>query len=121
MQRIQLADSSSYQALDSGWKQHLTWLHNDYFYHRHNRLWSENALRTLPVLMGATNMLVCGEDLGMIPSCVPPVLQQLGLIVMLLSEVSLAAWLLPHDLRCLQQVPFMRNVPFCQLSNLQLF
>ncbi|KAK9847329.1 hypothetical protein WJX84_006047 [Apatococcus fuscideae] len=78
--RIQLMDSSSYQALDGGWKQHLTWLHNDYFYHRHNKLWSENAFRTLPVLMGATNMLVCGEDLGMIPSCVPPVLQQLGLI-----------------------------------------
>lgn len=80
VQRIQLMDSSSYQALDGGWKQHLTWLHNDYFYHRHNKLWSENALRTLPVLMSATNMLVCGEDLGMIPSCVPPVLQQLGLI-----------------------------------------
>ncbi|KAK9857162.1 hypothetical protein WJX84_012023 [Apatococcus fuscideae] len=78
--RIQLMDTSSYQAVDGGWKQHLSWLHNDYFYHRHNKLWSEHALRTLPVLMGATNMLVCGEDLGMIPTCVPPVLQQLGLI-----------------------------------------
>ena len=32
------------------------------------------------VLMRATDMLVCGEDLGMIPACVPPVMQQLGLV-----------------------------------------
>ena len=32
------------------------------------------------VLMRATDMLVCGEDLGMIPACVPPVMEQLGLV-----------------------------------------
>lgn len=30
--------------------------------------------------MGATDMLVCGEDLGMIPACVHPVMAELGLI-----------------------------------------
>jgi len=30
--------------------------------------------------MRATDMLVCGEDLGMIPACVPPVMDQLGLV-----------------------------------------
>ena len=30
--------------------------------------------------MRATDMLVCGEDLGMIPACVPPVMEQLGLV-----------------------------------------
>ena len=30
--------------------------------------------------MGATDMLVCGEDLGMIPTCVHPVMAELGLV-----------------------------------------
>jgi hypothetical protein len=43
-------------------------------------LWRKQSHRTLPPLMGATDMLVCGEDLGMIPACVHPVMQELGLI-----------------------------------------
>ena len=43
-------------------------------------LWRGNALRTLPTLQKASGMLVCGEDLGMIPACVPPILEQQGLI-----------------------------------------
>ena len=43
-------------------------------------MWRANALRTLPVLMGATDMMVCGEDLGMIPACVHPVMERLGLL-----------------------------------------
>ena len=43
-------------------------------------LWKANALRTLPVLMGASDMMVCGEDLGMIPACVHPVMERLGLL-----------------------------------------
>lgn len=43
-------------------------------------LWRANALRTLPVLMGASEMMVCGEDLGMIPACVHPVMERLGLL-----------------------------------------
>jgi len=31
-------------------------------------------------LKAATNMLVCGEDLGMVPHCVPDVMQQLGIL-----------------------------------------
>lgn len=43
-------------------------------------LWRKQSHRTLPALMGATDMLVCGEDLGMIPACVHPVMAELGLI-----------------------------------------
>ena len=51
-------------------------LHEEFFYHRHNDFWRENALRRLPALMQATRMLTCGEDLGMIPACVPEVMAQ---------------------------------------------
>lgn len=50
-------------------------LYNDFFYHRHEEFWRRNAEKKLPALLGATGMLACGEDLGMIPSCVPEVME----------------------------------------------
>lgn len=73
-------DTSSFAELEAGWQGHLRWLHDDYFYRRHEQLWSEQALESLPALMKATDMLVCGEDLGMVPDCVHPVLRRLGLL-----------------------------------------
>ena len=51
-------------------------LHEVFFYRRHNEFWRENAMRRLPALMQASRMLTCGEDLGMIPACVPEVMAQ---------------------------------------------
>lgn len=50
-------------------------LYNDFFYHRHNDFWYGKAMCKLPPLINATDMLVCGEDLGMIPDCVASVMQ----------------------------------------------
>ncbi len=50
-------------------------LYNDFFYHRHDEFWRRNAERKLPELLGATGMLACGEDLGMVPDCVPGVME----------------------------------------------
>ncbi len=55
-------------------------LHDDFFFRRHTRFWEDEAMKKLPVLMDATGMLICGEDLGMIPEAVPAVLQRLGLL-----------------------------------------
>ena len=48
-------------------------LYYDYFFHRQEELWRENALKTLPVLLNSSEMLACGEDLGLVPACVQPV------------------------------------------------
>jgi 4-alpha-glucanotransferase len=47
--------------------------YDDYFFHRQEQLWRENALKTLPALLNSSDMLCCGEDLGMVPACVQPV------------------------------------------------
>lgn len=73
-------ETSSFKELEPAWQGHLRWLHDDYFYRRHSELWSRRALESLPPLMRATDMLVCGEDLGMVPDCVHPVLRRLGLL-----------------------------------------
>ena len=78
--RIEMEKTTSFAELEE-WARHaLSWLHDDYFHHRQDNLWRENARRTLPALTGCTGQLVCGEDLGMVPSCVPPVLEELGIL-----------------------------------------
>ena len=55
-------------------------LYEDFFFRRHNDFWAAQAMQKLPALLGASNMLVCGEDLGMVPECVGPVMRQLGIL-----------------------------------------
>ena len=55
-------------------------LYNHYYYQRHNQFWYGEAMKKLPVLTRATPMLVCGEDLGMVPDCVPWVMDQLQIL-----------------------------------------
>jgi 4-alpha-glucanotransferase len=78
--RFQLSATSSFQAFDSSKHSLLCDLHDGYFYRNHDTLWADCARRTLPVLMRSTNMLMCGEDLGFVPACVPPVMHELGVI-----------------------------------------
>ncbi|GAQ80801.1 4-alpha-glucanotransferase [Klebsormidium nitens] len=78
--RFNLQSTSNYGDLDEHSKAVLQALYTDYYFGRQEQLWRENALKTLPVLMNASDMLACGEDLGLIPACVPPVLSELGLL-----------------------------------------
>lgn len=78
--RFNLDDTSSFRDLDDHSKNVLKRLYYDYYFHRQEKLWQQNALKTLPVLLNSSNMLACGEDLGLIPACVHPVMQELGLI-----------------------------------------
>ncbi|XP_039010895.1 4-alpha-glucanotransferase DPE2-like [Hibiscus syriacus] len=78
--RFNLEDTSSFVDLDDHSKNVLKRLYYDYYFQRQEKLWRQNALKTLPVLLNSSNMLACGEDLGLIPACVHPVMQELGLI-----------------------------------------
>ncbi|BBH06999.1 disproportionating enzyme 2, partial [Prunus dulcis] len=78
--RFNLEDTPSFKDLDDHSKNVLKRLYYDYYFHRQENLWRQNALKTLPALLNSSDMLACGEDLGLIPSCVHPVMQELGLI-----------------------------------------
>ena len=60
--------------LDPQQKARFDALYTDFFFHRHNAFWARNAMRKLPQLLSCTGMLACGEDLGMVPDCVPSVM-----------------------------------------------
>jgi len=78
--RIAIDKTSSFYQLDDYTKSVLWPLYIDYFYHRQNDFWKKEAMKKLPSLKRNTNMLVCGEDLGMVPPCVPEVMTQLGIL-----------------------------------------
>ena len=78
--RINMMHTVSFTCLEDRIKERLIHLYNDYFYHRQDGLWRSSAMKKLPVLKAASPMLICGEDLGMIPDCVPPVMEELCIL-----------------------------------------
>lgn len=78
--RISIDKTSSFFLLDNYTKSVLWPLYIDYFYYRQNDFWKKEAMKKLPSLKRNTNMLVCGEDLGMVPPCVPEVMRELGIL-----------------------------------------
>lgn len=71
-----------FRALSPEEQESFRHLHHHYFHERHNQYWEEHAMRVLPVLVQATHMLVCAEDLGMVPQCVAPVLERLRILTL---------------------------------------
>jgi len=78
--RISMSSTSSFRYLDEDSKRKLDDLYVNYFYRRQDDFWRKEAMAKLPYLKRSTNMLVCGEDLGMVPGCVPDVMNQLGML-----------------------------------------
>lgn len=78
--RFAMENTLSFKYLEWNTQQKLKDLYVDYFYRRQDGFWKKEAMKKLPYLKRATNMLVCGEDLGMVPDCVPDVMRQLGIL-----------------------------------------
>ena len=99
--RISAQYTYSYNHLSDYDKGVFNHLYDDFFYKRHNYFWYEQAMRKLPELIAATSMLVCGEDLGMVPDCVNWAMEELRILTL---EI--------------QRMPKERNVLFADLNNL---
>ncbi|MBL0883412.1 MAG: 4-alpha-glucanotransferase, partial [Chitinophagaceae bacterium] len=78
--RFNMESTSSFRYLDQHTQQQLKDLYVDYFFRRQDDFWMKEAMKKLPALKRVTNMLVCGEDLGFVPACVPDGMRQLGLL-----------------------------------------
>ena len=78
--RIAAQHTDAYARLNDWQKSVYNDLYNDFFYNRNNAFWKEQAMKKLPALLGSTGMLACGEDLGMIPACVPETMSSLGIL-----------------------------------------
>lgn len=76
-----------YESLYDNDKAAFNRLFNDYFYRRNNQFWYQEAMKKLPKLVQATRMLVCAEDLGMVPDCVPWVMDELKILSLELQSM----------------------------------
>lgn len=91
--RISAQSTTVYRSLGDYQRWCYDRLYNDFFYRRHNDFWQNNAMQKLPPLIDATDMLTCAEDLGMIPHCVPAVMDSLRIL-------SLELQRMPKDPQC---------------------
>jgi len=89
--RFGIEKTSSFQHLPEGVKAALKALYVDYFYRRQDDFWQREAMEKLPALKAATQMLICGEDLGMVPGCVPDVMKELGILSLEIQRMPKAA------------------------------
>ena len=78
--RFGIANTTSFQHLEYNTRERLHELYINYFYRRQDWFWKKEALKKLPQLKRSTNMLVCGEDLGMVPACVPELMNDLSIL-----------------------------------------
>lgn len=76
-----------YESLYDNDKAAFNRLYNDYFYRRNNQFWYQEAMKKLPKLVQATRMLVRAEDLGMVPDCVPWVMDELKILSLELQSM----------------------------------
>ena len=78
--RISAQFTYQYRCLNDYEKNRFDALYNDFFYRRNNDFWQDKAMWKLPPLIDSTSMLTCAEDLGMIPACVPYVMNTLRIL-----------------------------------------
>lgn len=88
--RIVAQKTEAFQRLSIDQQQAFNNLYNNYFYHRNNQFWYEQAMQKLPRLVAATRMLCCAEDLGMVPDCVGWVMNELGILSLELESMPKA-------------------------------
>ncbi|MDL2245705.1 4-alpha-glucanotransferase [Parabacteroides sp. OttesenSCG-928-J18] len=101
--RISASSSFAYQELSGSDRYAFYQLYWDFFYHRHNGFWKVHAMNRLAPLVSSTDMLVCGEDLGMIPQSVPEVMNRLQIFSLEIERMPKT----PHrEFADLQSLPY---------------
>ena len=78
--RFNMQSTFSFRYLDAHTQGQLKEVYVDYFFRRQDEFWRKEAMQKLPALKRASDMLICGEDLGMVPACVPEVMKQMGIL-----------------------------------------
>ena len=85
--RIGIVNEPVFEVLSDEEKDAFLRLYNNYFYQRHSFFWGQQALKRLPAILAESRMLVCGEDLGMLPECVENVLDQLRILTLEIQQM----------------------------------
>lgn len=102
--RISASASYLYRELENSDQYAFDCLYWNYFYQRHNEFWKKEALKHLTPLVNSTDMLVCGEDLGMIPHSVPEVMHKLQILSLEIERTPKSP---DREFTDLQHIPYL--------------
>jgi len=102
--RISGSKSFVYTELSPESQKAFSRLSDHFFYERHNTFWKNEALKHLIPLTETTDMLICGEDLGMIPATVHEVMSQLHILTLELERTPKIAG---EYFTCLSRLPYL--------------
>ncbi len=93
--RISWEATEPYQRLTPDQQVRFDALAIDFFHHRHTVQWEQQGRTTLPAVVAATDLLACGEDLGMVPDLVPRLMNEMGLLSLEIERMPkrLGAWI----------------------------
>lgn len=91
--RVAVQSDFIYESLWDCDKEVFNRLYDDYYYRRNNQFWYGEAMKKLVKLTQATRMLVCAEDLGMVPSCVAWVMDKLRILTLEIQTMPKNMWL----------------------------
>lgn len=78
--RFGMQSKSTFRDLDDFTKRKIEEIYVDYFYRRQDGFWKYSAMCKLPIIKRSTNMMICGEDLGMVADCVTSVMNELAIL-----------------------------------------
>ncbi len=90
--RIMLTETARFSMLSESDQNALRGIHDYFFYERHNDFWRSNAIEHLEALLSHCKMLVCGEDLGMIPASVPEVMRRMQILALEIQRMPKLNW-----------------------------
>lgn len=90
--RILLEETDRFKRLSEWDRGVLAAIANDFFFHRNDMFWRRNAEEHLGAVLRGCRMLVCGEDLGMIPASVPAVMRNMQILSLEMQRMPKADW-----------------------------
>lgn len=102
--RILGNQTAAYRCLSAKQQNAFDRLYEHFYFERHNAFWKEQAMKSLPELLSSSSMIACGEDLGMIPACVPEVMEQLCMLSLELERMPKSFGV---EFEALDRIPYL--------------
>ena len=86
--RFGMQETPSYKSLPAQEQQALNELYQKYFFENQNELWFREAQPKLDLIQQSTNMMICAEDLGMVPGIVEETLKAKEILSLQVQRMS---------------------------------
>ena len=89
--RYDVASAAPFATLSPDLQERMRAVCEDYYYGGNEELWRKRGLERLTFLKSLTSIHLCAEDLGMVPQCVYPVLEELGILKLYVERMPKSA------------------------------